>query len=414
MFHSGTPSPAATLSNRLVRLLGVVAMIAFLPGYRLSDLGFPVLAGTGFAIGGMLIWALAPGDQVRANHVALVLMAVCGGLTVAQCGGSAVATLAAVYAGFALVQLSNTFGVLIAAGATAMVSVSYLLAHARLVAYLGILAAIALVALMGFSRRQFRATAEQNRLLLQQSRQIRAERDRAATLAERGRIAREVHDVLAHTLGGLLLQLDAADALLEAGKIEQAADHVRSSRALAVAGLADARQVVGALRAERIVLSTELERLAREHRAAGGRVQLHYAGSADHLDEQVSTALLRGAQESLTNARKHAPGTEVEMRLLLDSERVELTASNPLPRRTGLLSATAPSAADTTPHLAGAERAAEISGSGAAVSNSVAADLVGIGAGLLGMRERIGALGGTVAVGKAGGRWVVRMMVPRR
>ncbi|MGW4771519.1 sensor histidine kinase [Nocardia sp. NPDC004278] len=341
MFGSGIAGSTPTLLSRLLRLVGAGALAAFLPSYHLADLGVPVLLAVGLAGIGMLTWALAPADRHRLNRIALALMVVFGGLTVAQYGGSSVAMLAAVYGGFAVVQHSTLFGALLTATAALAVSISYPVAQAPAGVFAAMLAAIAVVALMGVNRRQFRVSAEQNRVLVEQSRAIRAERDRAAALAERGRIAREVHDVLAHTLGGLVLQLDAADALLEAGEIEQAGARVRSSRALAASGLADARQVVGALRAERFALPTELERLAREHRDAGGQLRLHCEGNTDHLDEQVSTALLRAAQESLTNARKHAPGTEVELRLRVEADQVELTASNPLPRRTKLLSANA-------------------------------------------------------------------------
>ncbi|MFC9432879.1 sensor histidine kinase [Nocardia sp. NPDC057030] len=369
---------APTTPNRLLRLAGVVAMVVLLRDDQLARQGTPVLVMVGIAGFALLVWAVGPMGRPWVSHTVLGIMAVFGGLTVAQVGGSLVPLLAAAFAGVAVVQHSMTFGALIIGVEAIAVGVSSVAAHHPPSAYLGLLAGVVLVALMGLSRRQFRVTAEQNRLLVEQSREIRAERDRAATLAERGRIAREVHDVLAHTLGGLVLQLDAADALLEAGEPDRAAAKVRAARELAASGLGDARQVVGALRAERIDLPAEFERMATEHRQAGGRVDLQVTGEAEQLGEQVRVALLRGAQESLTNARKHAPGTLVELRLSIGAEQVQLVASNPLSDRLGLLSAS------------------------------------GMGAGLLGMRERIGALGGTVEAGKAGDRWTVRMTVPRR
>ncbi|MFE9579432.1 sensor histidine kinase [Nocardia sp. NPDC006044] len=369
---------APTTPNRLLRLAGVAAMVVLLRDDQLARQGVAILIMVGIAGLALLVWAVGPMGRPWVSRSVLGVMAICSGLTVAQVGGSLVPLLAAAFAGVAVVQHSVTFGALIIGVEVIAVGVSSVAAHHTPSAYLGLLAGVLLVALMGLSRRQFRVTAEQNRLLVEQSREIRAERDRAATLAERGRIAREVHDVLAHTLGGLVLQLDAADALLEAGETERAADRVRASRELAVSGLDDARQVVGALRAERIDLPAEFERLTTEHRNAGGRVTMDLSGDAEQLGEQVRVALLRGVQESLTNARKHAPGAEVELRLSVGAEQAELVASNPLADRSGLLSAS------------------------------------GMGAGLLGMRERIGALGGTVEAGKAGDRWTVRMTVPRR
>lgn len=369
---------APTTPNRLLRLAGVVAMVVLLRDDQLARQGIPVLVMVGIAGLALLVWAVGPMGRPWVSRSVLGVMAVFSGLTVAQVGGSLVPLLAAAFASVAVVQHSIAFGALIIGVEVIAVGVSSVAAHHTPSAYLGLLAGVVLVALMGLSRRQFRVTAEQNRLLVEQSREIRAERDRAATLAERGRIAREVHDVLAHTLGGLVLQLDAADALLEAGETDRAADKVRASRELAASGLDDARQVVGALRAERIDLTVEFERLVTEHRNAGGRVTMQLSGDAEQLGEQVRVALLRAAQESLTNARKHAPGTEVELRLSIGAEQVELVASNPLSDRVGLLSAS------------------------------------GMGAGLLGMRERIGALGGAVEAGKVGDRWTVRMTVPQR
>ncbi|WP_147403934.1 sensor histidine kinase [Nocardia panacis] len=368
-------APGPTGLTRLVRLVGLVGTLSFL---RHTDLSVVVLVLVGAGAAAWLVWAVIPARWPGIDHGALVVLVLCGGATVAQFDGSAAMALVAVFVALAVQRYSIQFGAVIAVLAAVAVSGSALVAGMSLPKLLGILGGVAVVSLLALSRRQFRVTAEQNRLLVAQSRQIRDERDRAAALAERGRIAREVHDVLAHTLGGLVLQLDAADALLEACQTGRAAEKVRSSRELAAAGLADARRVVGALRAESIDLSTELEALAAQHRDSGGRARLRIEGSTDHLGEQLALALQRAAQESLTNARKHAPDTEVTLHLLITPETVALTATNSLPNRTGLLSAT------------------------------------GLGAGLLGMRERIGALGGTVDAGKVGDTWSVRVSVPRR
>ncbi|WP_305082704.1 MULTISPECIES: sensor histidine kinase [unclassified Nocardia] len=370
--------PQPTILVRLVRLAGLVAVFAWLRGYDLDRLGVAVLVLAGIGALAYLIWALLPADRLLIDHAALLVMTVCGGLTVAWFGGSAILVWVAVFVAIALQQHSLPFGIAVTVLAAVTMSCSALLRHAPLGVIVGLLGGVALVSLLGSGRRQFRVTAEQNRLLVEQSREIRAERDRAAALAERGRIAREVHDVLAHTLGGLVLQLDAADALLEAGEVDRAGALVRTSRGLAASGLADARRVVGALRAESIDLPTELGRVAEEHRAVGGRVDLHIDGPVEQLGEQVSLALLRGAQEALTNARKHAPGAAVTLHLVAGPESVELTAENPLGARAGLLAAS------------------------------------GMGAGLLGMRERVGALGGTAEAGKVGELWTVRITVPRR
>src|SRR6185312_3428342 len=103
--------------------------------------------------------------------------------------------------------------------------------------FVGLIVAI----LVGVSRRQARTGVARERALLE-------ERARTAALAERSRIARDIHDVLAHSLGGLVLQLDAVDALLESGKTAEAAGRVKAARGLAADGLDEARRAVDALR----------------------------------------------------------------------------------------------------------------------------------------------------------------------
>ena len=80
---------------------------------------------------------------------------------------------------------------------------------------LGSAGGLALGVLIGFNRRQFRLAEEQ-------ARQAEQDRQRTALLADRSRAARDIHDVLAHSLGGLVLQLDAVEALLEAGRVDEA------------------------------------------------------------------------------------------------------------------------------------------------------------------------------------------------
>jgi signal transduction histidine kinase len=115
-------------------------------------------------------------------------------------------------------------------------------------------AAISAVAglLAGFSRRQYVGRAVQAEQLLAARARADSERDRAAALAERNRLGRELHDVLAHSLGALSVQLGAADALLEDGRdATEARRLVQVARQLAVQGLEETRQAVHALAASR-------------------------------------------------------------------------------------------------------------------------------------------------------------------
>lgn len=363
--------------SRLLRLVGFIAVVSSSASTQLFHRPWVavlvVLSWCGWAG-----WLLAPRGSWWVERISLCAMAIGGGLTVGQSVGSSITALATVFVAVGLVSEPLWFGLSVAVGTAALMTVSILVdgGHGR--SLLGLLVGVVVVGLAGWSRRQARAVAERNRLLVEQNRIIRAERDRAAAMSERGRIARDIHDVLAHTLGGLVLQLDAADALLEAGEVDKAAERVKASHGLAVSGLADARRVVGTLRSERFDAAAELRRVVDEHRAAGGQLTERLDISVDLANEQAAVALTRAVQEALTNARKHAVGQPVTLTIRDSDGRIEALISNPI-------------AAHRMP----------LGGSGS-------------GAGLLGMRERIEAVGGTLAAGKEDGRWTVRILLPRR
>ena len=147
-------------------------------------------------------------------------------------------------------------------------------------------------------------------MLLAQLEDAREEQTRAAAIAERGRIASELHDVLAHSLSGAAIQLQGARLLAER---EQATTKMREAidRAgeLVKDGLADARQAVGALRGERLPGVNELGALIDGFSADMGlEVTLRVEGSARTLPADAGLALYRGAQEALTNVARYAPG----------------------------------------------------------------------------------------------------------
>ncbi|MEC3953369.1 histidine kinase [Nocardia sp. CDC153] len=366
--------PASSLS-RLLRLVGLIAVVS---SSASAELWHRPWVGA-LVVLSWLGWAgwLASPLQSALERISLSAMAIGGGLTVTQTAGSAISALAAVFIAISLVTEPLWFGPLLALGTTVLMGVSILLGGTGR-ALLGLMVGAVVIGLAGWSRRQGRAVAERNRLLVEQNRIIRAERDRAAALAERGRIARDIHDVLAHTLGGLVLQLDAADALLEAGEVDRAAERVKASHELAVSGLADARRVVGALRSERFDTAAELRRVIDEHRSAGGVLAERVDIAVNPANEQVAVALTRSVQEALTNARKHAPGQPVTLSLRDSAGQVEALISNPV-----------------------AVHRLSLGGTGS-------------GAGLLGMRERIEAAGGTLAARKEGDRWTVRILLPQK
>lgn len=294
-------------------------------------------------------------------------------------------------------------GVLAGIGGVALIAIGALLAPAFPLLLLGMEGVFALAGILGFSRRQSRLSDATTRLLLEERVAFEQERARSATLAERSRIARDIHDVLAHSLGGLVIQLDAVEALLEADEIGPAKKRVADARALAASGLGEARRAVDALRepdsaARAAVTTADFERslhdLVASHRSLGGEVGFTERGEGHPLDAAQAEALTRGLQESLSNARKHAPGERVEVSLEWLAPRVQLTVTNRMPQR-----------AHPSNRL-NADRAS---------ADRASADLAttGGGHGLTGMRERLAALprGGALQAGEADGNFVVTLDV---
>ncbi|MEU3711756.1 sensor histidine kinase [Streptomyces catenulae] len=213
--------------------------------------------------------------------------------------------------------------------------------------------------------------------LLAQERAARNAEAESAALAERGRIAREIHDVLAHSLSAQLVHLEAARLLiqrstdLEADRA-QLLERVTACRGMAREGLDGTREALSALRGE----MRPVEEYLRELAAAEG-ARLEITGERRGLIPEAALAVRRVAQESLTNVRKHAPGARTDVHLTYTEETIGLEVRNTL--------------GHTEP--------------GALASS-------GSGYGLVGMRERAELLGGTLESGPEGQSFVVRLQVP--
>lgn len=128
---------------------------------------------------------------------------------------------------------------------------------------------------------------------------------RTAVLTERSRIARDVHDVLAHSLAGINMQLELADALLDTGDLEKVREANDKAHGLVKESLKQAQWTVHALREDSLPL---LESLTAMLESSGHRDALTVTGTAREVPAQVTQNLLRIAQEALTNAARHAPG----------------------------------------------------------------------------------------------------------
>lgn len=314
--------------------------------------------------------------------IALSLFMIAGGTFTSV----TVASVMFVIAGLGLMRLLASLyvppvvGVLASSVAVVGVAVAPVVApNISLAEFIIDLAVVVVIVLIGIARRSRLVAA-------QQEERLRAQEDRSRNEAARVALAREIHDVLAHSLGGLIIQLDALDALLEVGNVSDARERVHAAGDLARYGMTEARRAVTALREDAVgaaqtssvprgeVLASMAD-LVAAHRALGGVVDEDVGGEARDLPAPTAKALQRALQESLSNVRKHAPGAPVHVVVNWHTDRVTLTVSNPL----------------------------------GSVQHDSPLARTGTGSGLTGMRERFEALphGGSAVAGVVGDSFVV-------
>jgi signal transduction histidine kinase len=244
---------------------------------------------------------------------------------------------------------------------------------------IGAALAVGAPAVAGVLVARHRAQSERLRELTEELVRERAAAERAAAAEERTRIARELHDVIGHEVTVIALQADAAAAAL-ARAPERAAVPVERIRDAAARTLAEMRRVVGLLRDPDDVEAlrpqpglTDLPRLVDDARAAGADVDL-VLEDLPELVPSLQLTVYRIVQEALTNARRHAPGAPVRVRVA----------------------------------AAGPSLCVEVrSGPG-----RTAAVPDGGGHGLVGMRERVRVHGGDLEAGPTPDGFVVRARLP--
>ncbi|MFI6961349.1 sensor histidine kinase [Streptomyces sp. NPDC050255] len=216
------------------------------------------------------------------------------------------------------------------------------------------------------------------------------ERARRTLLEERTRIARELHDVVAHHMSVISIQAQAAPHLVDNPSAELR-ENLESIRQNAKDALTELRQVLGVLRSERSEHSEpeverhapqpdlgRLEELVANVRGAGLGVTLRTNGEPVRLAQSVELSAFRIIQEALSNAMRHAPGAETEVDIEYRRSDVTVRVTNSAP-------------VHSAPRSPGA------------------------GHGLLGMRERAAILGGTVACGAtADGGYEVTAVLPAK
>ena len=374
---------------RLRLLLWPLLVIVLVPGF----VGHPRpgLSGRGLVVTLCLVVFAAvtivvsttqrPNKDLPASFLLLpLIMGACGiGLLATQnsIAGQVPATLAVALA-FLRLPLSEALGVggVITAG-VALTTVAVDGGADDAAATILLCVTLGLMALM--VRRSWDAEAGTEKLMAQLL-DAREEHTKAAALAERGRIARDLHDVLAQSLSGLAIQLEAARRIARRDGVDgQLGELLDRASALTRDGLSDARRAVAALRgdaqASLDMLPSLVERYREDLRLDAS---LSVTGTARPLPQAAGEALLRGAQEALTNAARYARGSAVRVELDYQESTTVLSVQ-------------------------------DIPGPGSAVP---AEAITGSGLGLRGMAERLAQAGGQVQAGPAGDGWLVRMEVP--
>ena len=219
-----------------------------------------------------------------------------------------------------------------------------------------------------------------DRHLLVQLRQAQAGLAEQARTQERNRIARELHDIIGHTLTVSLLHVQSARLAVEHDPSDAARALAEAER-LGRECLAEVRTTVGMLRQDGpddrtgstapLPGADGLPALVEQFRSAGADVTVTVEGDTGGLPATTGLALYRILQEALTNAVKHAPGSPTEVRLAVSPGEVTLTA------------------------------------------DSQAVPGTGTGLGVVSMRERAESLGGSCEAGPGGRGWLVRATLPR-
>jgi len=345
-----------------------------------------------------LAWAVLDFQPAAMRHRAAGLPVVFGVMAVgagiactAGGGGTWIVVFVVVAAIVAGSETSLSAALAVTAAGALAIEVSGLVFGDGYGTLLGLPAFVLSGLVVGRNRGHYRIQAEQAAALLAQRERLQAEERRADLLEERARIAREIHDVLAHSLGALGIQIQAARAVLaDHGDTDKAGEILAGAQRMAAEGLVETRRAVHALRSDTLPLDEELALVSDTH-AHRYHVAVSFGidGDPAPLPPDATLALLRVAQESLINAAKHAAGRGVAVRLDYGNADVRLTVRNDLD--------------PGIPDDPGAADAGRPAGLGT----------VNGGYGLTGMRERLRLLNGMLEAGRRDDQWVVTAELPR-
>jgi signal transduction histidine kinase len=181
---------------------------------------------------------------------------------------------------------------------------------------------------MRLNEQKAREHAEQLMLELEEANvQLAAYATQAEELAmtqERNRLAREIHDNLGHTLTIVNVQIEAAKVVMDSDP-DRAMDALNKAQELAQKGLTGVRKSVAALRESPVSsrpLSEAIASLVKEAQSSGIVTEFKVTGEPQALEHKIALALYRAAQEGLTNVRRHARASRVD--ILLDFQPSEV------------------------------------------------------------------------------------------
>jgi signal transduction histidine kinase len=332
------------------------------------------LAGLALAAGALML--ALPRAKSWLGITTMSVMCVCGGLLAITIPRTWTIVLPYVLASVAARRYTLRPAMAMVGAATVTIVVTQLSDRVNWLSITAMVAILVAVTMGALARRTRAERLDQMELALARAQTAREEHAKAAALAERARIAREVHDVLAHSLSALSLNLQGARLMLaKEGASEQAQEQVRRAQRLAAEGLAEARRAVAALREDPVPAARAIADLVTSSRLETGTpTELVVEGVPRDLPGPAEDTLYRTAQEALSNARKHAAGAPVHVLLAYRDGSTELTVTDHQEHRP--------------------------------------ADAVAAGYGLTGMRERADLIGGELRTGPTDDGWQVRLVVP--
>jgi signal transduction histidine kinase len=387
----GRSVTAARVIN-IVRTAGLVVVVittAFLarPGPASGGARGPAIAVMlGVSAAAWIAWILSDGRD-RLMTWSLIVMGAGGGVLAGLSPNGPAVAVGCVAAFSAGARLSTMVSLGVTAETVAGFLVTGLILRIPAAELLGYAWAFIGLWTVALTRNEFLVRALQAERTLAETRRVREAETRAAALAERARIARDLHDVLAHSLAAVSVNLQAADGLLSSDTLPadnpeliKAIECIGRAGTLTRDGLAAAKRAVLALRDDtEPPLPDQLAALAEQFRTAGDpAVNFEVSGQTRPIPAEASVAAFRAAQEALTNARKHAPGQPVTLRLGYEPDEITLSVVNPMPPGNA-----ASPLADT-----------------------------GGGFGLVGLAERAALAGGTFEAGPDAGNWQVTLRIP--